>query len=579
MTGTHPSAGPAGTESEEPPFSPALVEEVLRQLDKAVKARQLYLANNPSYVNALVRARASFAPLWAETDTLVLGVAETHFTWSGVPVHQQEAKASDSLPWLFHKDGLREITILKGFENTELDRIIEIIPRVRRAQPDEDDLITLLWEQEFTLLSYRHVGLGHEGAAPLVAGGRGAQGGLPPGSSSASVTPEARAGAAAEPPRPDRPGVVKLEDFDSTLYFLDPKEIDYIKTEVEREYASDLRRAVLDTLLDIFELQSDPRVRAEVLQLLDQMVLNLLAAGRFETVAYLLRELPTVAQRATALEAAHSDQLLSLPRRLSDGPTLSQILQQLDEAASLPDAGDLSALFSELQGSALATIFEWLGRVRTPELRALLETAAARLATSNTADLVRLMTDGRGDVAAEAIRRAGALKVVAAVPVLARVLTDDARDIRMAGVAALVEIGSPGAMQMLERALTDSDRDVRMTAVRALGTRGQRSALPRLDTIVKSKEIRDADLTERMAFFVSYGQLCGEGGVPFLDGLLHGKSGLFGRHEDAELRACAAMALGNIKSPKAMQSLQKALNEKDVVVRNAVNRALRGATT
>jgi hypothetical protein len=39
------------------------------------------------------------------------------------------------------------------------------------------------------------------------------------------------------------------------------------------------------------------------------------------------------------------------------------------------------------------------------------------------------------------------------------------------------------------------------------------------------------------------------------------------------------MALGRIGSPAAQAALQKAANEKDVVVRNAVSRALRGGNS
>jgi hypothetical protein len=92
------------------------------------------------------------------------------------------------------------------------------------------------------------------------------------------------------------------------------------------------------------------------------------------------------------------------------------------------------------------------------------------------------------------------------------------------------------------------------------------------------KAIRDADLTEKMALFEAYGSLCGDGGIAHLDGILNGK-GFLGRREDPELRACAAMALGRIGSDPAMASLRQAQGEKDVVVRNAVNRALRGPST
>jgi HEAT repeat protein len=148
---------------------------------------------------------------------------------------------------------------------------------------------------------------------------------------------------------------------------------------------------------------------------------------------------------------------------------------------------------------------------------------------------------------------------------------------RVAAVTALTEIGSAGAMQMLERALIDEDREVRIVAVRALGARNARAASPRIEAVIKGKELRDSNLTEKMAFFEAYGLLCGDAGVTLLDGLLNGK-GFMGKKDDAEMRACAAMALGKINSAKAMESLNRAAGEKDVIVRNAVSRAIRGGT-
>jgi HEAT repeat protein len=45
--------------------------------------------------------------------------------------------------------------------------------------------------------------------------------------------------------------------------------------------------------------------------------------------------------------------------------------------------------------------------------------------------------------------------------------------------------------------------------------------------------------------------------------------------EPAETRACAAVALGRIKTPEAREVLQRAVDDKELVVRNAVSRALR----
>jgi HEAT repeat protein len=146
---------------------------------------------------------------------------------------------------------------------------------------------------------------------------------------------------------------------------------------------------------------------------------------------------------------------------------------------------------------------------------------------------------------------------------------------RLAGVAALSEIGSPGALQVLERALGDEDRDIRVAAVKVLGSRHHVGALRGIEAYLRGKEIREGSLAEKIAFFEAYGVLCGDDGVPMLSDVLNNRRILGGR-EDNELRACAAMALGKVGTDLAMAALEKALADKDVLVRNAVSRAVRG---
>jgi len=142
-------------------------------------------------------------------------------------------------------------------------------------------------------------------------------------------------------------------------------------------------------------------------------------------------------------------------------------------------------------------------------------------------------------------------------------------------VGVLADIGSPSALQALERAIDDADRDVRVATYRAIGTRKHGGALPRLLDAIRRKETRSADLGEKMALFEAFGSLCGNSGVNELDTLLNAR-GLLGAKENAEIRACAARALGLIGTPMAMGSLQRAADTKDLVVRNAVARAMRG---
>jgi hypothetical protein len=558
------NAGDGAGDLPDLPFSPAPIEELLRLLVKGVRAHQLYLPNNPVYKGAVDAVRNAFAPIWELTDQLALTFTDTEVRWMGRPVLVEQSKTSDSLAWTFHKDGVREVQFTRGFEQDELVRLFDILQRVRKASPEEDDLLTMLWQADFAYLRYRYVDLGAEPVAPLADGG-------PP---VVAAEPGAVRAALQDTPPESRPAVVNMKDFDATLYFLDDKELAYLRQEIDREYHGELRRTVAATLFDIFESQPTAAIREEVAEDIEYLMLSLLATGELRTVAYILAETQVAVARASSVTDEQREQLGQLPERLSAAEPLGQLLQALDESAELPPAAELSELFQQLRPTALGTIFAWLPRLQNASIRTMVESAAERLAAGNTSDLVRLISSHDAVVAAEAIRRATSMKTAAAVAPLGRVLAEGDASLRLLAVAALTAIGSPGALQALERAIEDPDREVRVAAVRTLGARAYRGVFGRIESVVKGKHLRDADLTERMAFFEAFGAMCGEGGVAFLDGILNGK-GLFGRREDPELRACAAMALGRIGSQRAQESLQKAATEKDVVVRNAVNRALR----
>ena len=547
----------------EPALNIAPVEEMLRLLSRAIRAHLLYLENNPTYHKSLEILKASFAPIWSHADELLFEISDTQILWEGHAVMTEAEKSGDALPWVLYKDGLRELKLSRGVEEQEIVSLVQVIAKVRRGGTD-DDLLTLLWEHEFSYVRYRYVDVSFDTALPI------------------DPTDEEKAklvdpNVMREPPQEQLlpSGVVSMDDFDSTLYFLDESEVQYLQRTIREHYATDLRQNVVAMLLDVFEQQTDPAIRDEVCQILDGMLVNLLTGGQLRAVAALLREANVAAMRGRDVTPPQRELLLSLANRMSEPQAVAQLLQALDERTDLPPQADLNELFEQLRVGALGTIFGWLGRIASPGVRTLLEAAADRLAAANTSELVRLLNSSEREVALEAVRRAGSLKTAAAVPALSRLLQQGDAAMRVGAVTALSEIGTPGAMQHLDRGLDDEDRDVRIATVRALGVRNHRAAVQKIEAALNGRRLQAGDLTEKMAYFEAFGALSGDAGVPLLDGLLN-KKGLFGKAQDGEVRACAAMALGRIGTDSAIASLRRAGTDKDILVRNAVSRALRG---
>jgi HEAT repeat protein len=92
--------------------------------------------------------------------------------------------------------------------------------------------------------------------------------------------------------------------------------------------------------------------------------------------------------------------------------------------------------------------------------------------------------------------------------------------------------------------------------------------------VISGRKLKGADLTERTAFFETYGMLAGPDGLKTLKAMLEPR-GLLRKKEVPEIRACAAMAIGKIRSAEAREVLARNASDKDPLVRNAVGRALK----
>jgi len=220
----------------------------------------------------------------------------------------------------------------------------------------------------------------------------------------------------------------------------------------------------------------------------------------------------------------------------------------------------------------------WIAKLHDPYVRDLIQGSAARLAQANAAEVLKALASDDGAAQLEMVKLAGRLKLPGAPEGMERLLGSEDRGLKLAVVEALTAISSPSAMRLLEKAIEDGDRDVRIAAVRFLGSRGYRNAAARIESMVTGSKLRHADLTEKMAFFEAFGALVGAKGIPALEKMLAAK-GLLARKEDPETRACAAMALGKVRTPEARAVLERAAQDKDPLVRNAVTRALREVGT
>lgn len=566
-----------------PPVAPERVEDLLQALEKAVRAHQLYDEKNPVYRRFISAFRNAFAPLWEVLDRLQLNVGEESLRWEGTPVYRNQTRA-DSLAFLFYKDGVRSLTFLPGFEDEELVEFLEVLHRARHQGSDEDDLLTLLWEADFSHVRYSYVDLLAEGiSVPEPSSEPPA--GLP--ELQQEELQELREEVAAEEAPPDEApqegepadeeeivSSIQKEDFDATLYFLDEGQLRYLQEEVRREMERDLRGDVLNALFDRLE-EPDPGRQGQILKILETLLPSFLSRGALEPAARVLDELRSMLRDGEVFDEERAASARELLREASDPEAIEEIVRSLEAGALTPDPEVLGTFFRHLGEPALPPLVRATEAMRIKEIRAILEEAVERIAREHRDALARLFRSEDPVVAAGAVRLAGRIGAEETAGDVVAMLAHPEASVRLAAVEAAVALRASAAVDALQDVLEDEAREVRIAAARGLGSLRYRPAVETLREILQGKGLRHADLTEKIAFFEAYGNLGDPEGPALLDELLNGRTFL-GRKEPSEIRACAALALGRIGDGDAREALQEAVDDDDPIVKSAVGRALRG---
>jgi HEAT repeat protein len=622
--------------STRPSTEQLLVHVLMRSWQELLRTFAESEGDSAENAQARREVELAFAPIWNRMPYFEVTCIGDGLHWNDVVVLTPEEDGY-GLARTLTTSGIHAITLVPGVEELEMARFLELIDRKRRLDEDGDqDLVLMLFRADLHHIRYtvgpvvktaragKTLGVAVEvasvstpvepdlSALNLTLIGReaedpgqpdseeadpGGHGGQPGATSAGQGSDEADPGAeeadhreSMESGRPDAEelrsalredasspgdttGVVNLEQFDSTLYFLDQKEIEYLRTAIEREYSRDHSRNALELLLDILQLRSDPAVRNEVIGVLRTLLPYLLATGRFPAVAYLTRELRKIT-RTVELTADEKQALEDLRVSVSRTDTLTQLFHVLEQGDVDPTAEELGVLLREMRYEAIQTALVWIGQLKRPGAKAALVTALEGFFREWPAALGKMTESQDRTVVQRALGIAAKLQLEEFTDPITPALTHDDPATRRMAVAALTAIGSSIALKQVAGAIDDDDAEVRTVAFESLSARPFRGARKGLVAAIRTSDLESRELSERRALFSAFGMVSGAGGVPVLEPILQGKGGL-ARRPSSGTRACAALALGVINTPAARFALDAAAKDRDPLVRSAANAALR----
>jgi len=550
--------------------------ELFVTLQKALRAFQLYDENNPVYQRFVGNLRGAFRGLWEEAEDLRAQVEEFKITWYDEVVYENDSR-SDSLAFLFYKDGIREIQFLPGIEGVDLEALLRVLQRARNLRPEGDDLLTILWDEDLTHFQYRYVDLLAEGIDVPEAGGLqpdvqtawAAEMGTEEEDAPRRRTMMPEAGAEAEPPQ----AKIGPDDFNPTLYSLDPREIEQLQKELEAEMERDVRRDVLHALFDRIESDGPVRQR-EVLDIFRSLLPNLLGHGALEAAGEILGELHALPDRAESLVEEEQMAAADLLDEISASEAVDELVVALQNGTITPSPVELGGFLKQLRPAALASLVKASQHTDDKRIQSVLLDAVAEIGAQSQQAIVNLFRSPDPDILAGACQLAGRMGLTQAGSTLGKLMGHAVPAVRLSAVEASVALKASTAAAGLEQALDDDEREIRIAAAKGLAELRFQPSAAKVKATLGSKRMKHADISEKIAFFEAYGAVGGEEAVTVLGRLLNRK-GMLGRREPEEIRACAALGLGKAGTANAMSELRAAQDTTEPVVRSAVSRALR----
>ncbi len=260
---------------------------------QTLKAFRLYERDHPILTKFLDRVRKAFIRYFDDFEVFSLQIKETQILHRKRIVYES-TDMKESLAFLFFRDGIREMRFHKGLDFNELLAFLNIVKKSDLINRLKDDLVTLIWQANFSLIDITTVEDFLENTGTAISTDKG----LPAQGSGFGL--QAGPGQQADSGAPAQAFIIEgfspetLPSTDQTLIEacqLNIQETDKINLETEQEENPDLVSLVDDLIEILLHLSEKMEAYENIISYFEQVFLKFLEWGEMEKMAAILKNL------------------------------------------------------------------------------------------------------------------------------------------------------------------------------------------------------------------------------------------------------------------------------------------------
>ena len=520
----------------------ALIQTFLQTL----KAFRLYEADHPILSKFLERLRKDFDQYFNAFDSFSLQIGEHRLHYRGNVVYESQ-DVKESLAFLFFKDGIRELQFSKGLEFEEMIDFLNIVRKSDFLNRMEDDLVTLLWEKDFSHIAFTTVDEFLDGSANFVPAteedlikGSEYKGSLEEGPQE-KVDEEEAEGAEA-PVKEGLQQVINPAPGQSLVQAcqLTSEESEVIQRDARQEEQADYIYVLIDNLIEILlHLGEDVDAYENMISYFDRVIEYLLEQKEVGKAVALLKSLNETMESIMMKDK----QIFAIQRILekSSSPHCIELLGKAMKEKGEAKAELILQYFRFLTKQAIEPLCLLLGELESGKWRKAICDQVVELSRGEIQPLGAFLSDPNPFLVCQVLYILGKIGSPATVKYLGGLVTHEDLKVREETLQIIDKFGEKGR-DLIQKFLTDSVSGIRAKAALLLARNAKAEAVKPLTEIILSEDFYKRDYREKVSFFRALGETKSEEVIPILEKIAK-KRTWFQGEKWSEMRQCATNTL------------------------------------
>ncbi len=505
------------------------IESALRSLDMLIKATRFYPSGHPAHQKAVEQALARFAPLLLGGAPLVLTVRKGGFALGDEAILQQNPVLQSFATQLFARH-VRSLLMLPDLTGRDLRTFAACLALEPHEISAKGGIDLLLKENRVATVWANQIDL--------------------------------------ETILAQKEEIEEQQALEEQEPLISPDQTEPLPD----ESTPAARRSLADILQILEQCVSDQQFRSLLNELVPAIEQNMTEENRSLVVrALFILGRYAVDRNASMTRQQGSQQTLG---QLNSGALLEFLVDSV-RSKTLPDAPrqQLNAILPIFAGKVAKPLMLGLGSESDAQGRKFLATALIRLGKASLPTLIEHLGDERWYVVRNAANILGEIRHEQAVGHMTPLLHHDEVRVRREAVRALTKIGGNKAEGILLSLVEQNDQEMSRQAILSLGALKSSRAIPALIELINRRDLKGHLVDLKKEAIKALGAIGSTEAVPKLLHILK-KRRFWLRARQDELRASAALALGNIGDPTTLSPLQSVAEHAPDLVARAARQAL-----